>query len=207
LAESLGEWVGEHIRWPLGARVDLGSMEAVDRIIRYERLWAPPARCVVLNLLPLAEEQRGAALAKLIAAVDTLTSWVKANAASTRRFALVLDELGIVLDDAEAERSVSRAFRSFRHNRCACIGISQRPSDLLSRRVGKVLADIALCQVYLRQRPTEMRVVAKHLGLSPEEQSLLEEADVGVGILVADHQHVGFRLAATEAEHKMAQTD
>lgn len=165
------------------------------------------------DLTGLPSAERGTAITFLLQAIE--------RSAAARRPGsngmVVIDELGIVLESDEAAMAIETAYRRFRSiptikdhrevNRLGMIGISQRPSDLLGHKRGKVLADLALTHVYFRQKSTELRRVARELNLSPDEERFLDEqCDEGTGLLVADRARVGFHLDVSPAEYHFART-
>jgi hypothetical protein len=127
------------------------------------------------------------------------------------RWALLLDELWSLLDpDAPQEcgPALEGLWRTGRHDHVQAIGITQRPTDVLGSKRGRVLQDISLTKVYMRQQDTEVLDNAKRMRLSAKEQDFIMGADQGEGIFVADHKRVAFSLRdqVSRREFEMART-
>jgi hypothetical protein len=199
---------------------ELGLRGEVVRIKRLDQLdslvyngWLKNFRdLTVFDLTKMDAAERGTAIAWLLQAIEQEMVRVR-----RRRHALcVIDELGIVLESDVAAKAIDVAYRRFRSipwddnphevNRVAMIGASQRPSDLLRHPRGKVLADLAMTHLYFRQKPTELKTVAVTLNLSADEQTFLDGAEQGTGLLVADLARVGLHLNATDEEKGFAET-
>jgi hypothetical protein len=179
------------------------------------------AQCHLVDLTQLPKAARGAALAFVLEVAERDAAWF------VGRGIIGIDELGIVLEDHTAALALEAAYRRFRsitprdpHHHAAhhvhddnlepsrrvMIGVSQRPSDLLKHDRGKVLADLAKTRVYLGIESTEMSVVSKQLGLAADEQTFIESADQGTGLLVSGEARVGFHLTPTAEELSVGRT-
>jgi hypothetical protein len=199
----------------LGARGDvvrIHNQTDLDRLLFGIGMLRAFRDITVFDLTPMSSAARGAAVARVLEAIESEMGRVR-----RRRHAIcVVDELGIVLESAEAAQAIETAYRRFRSipwqdqprevNRVAMIGASQRPSDLLRHPRGKVLADLAMTHLYLRQKPTELKTVAGQLGLSVDEQNFLDCAEQGTGLMVADLARVGLHLYASDEERRFAET-
>jgi hypothetical protein len=178
-------------------------------------------QCHLVDLTQLPKAARGAALAFVLEVAERDAAWF------VGRGIIGIDELGIVLEDHTAALALEAAYRRFRsitprdpHHHAAhhvhddnlepsrrvMIGVSQRPSDLLKHDRGKVLADLAKTRVYLGIESTEMSVVSKQLGLAADEQTFIESADQGTGLLVSGEARVGFHLTPTAEELSVGRT-
>lgn len=188
----------------------IGMHETIEPLVDERgRLWAF-RDLVVYDLTRMDAHERGTAVAFLLNAIEQSARYHR-----RRRGVVVIDELGIVLRDEAAGFAIETAYRRFRSipwdnnprevNRIAMIGLTQRPSDLLGTR-WKVLADLSETHLYLRQKSTEIRGVAKSANLSPDEVAFLETCDDGDGLLVAGRARVGLHLFATPEEHEFART-
>ncbi len=199
----------------LGARgevVRVHSTEELNKLIYGIGMLRAFRDLTVFDLTPMYPSERGHAVAELLAMIEQDARHVRRR----RHAVCVVDELGIVLESDEAAKALDTAYRRFRSipwddeptqvNRVAMIGASQRPSDLLKHPRGKVLADLAMTHFYLRQKSTELKPVAAQLGLSTDEQSLLDGAENGTGLLVADMARIGIHLYATKEEERFAKT-
>lgn len=188
------------------------SQADVERLTYGIGMLRPYRDLTVFDLTPMESEDRGHAIAMLLAAIKRDASHVRRR----RHAVCVVDELGIILDSDEAAKALAAAYRTFRSipwvenpqevNRVAMIGASQRPSDLLKHPVGKVIIDLAMTHFYLRQKSTELKPVASLLNLSTDEQSLLDGAENGTGLLVADMARIGIHLYARPEEESFAKT-
>ena len=172
------------------------------------------AQLTVYDLTRMPKEDRGKAIAKILA-------WVEAQAADETKATLghvVIDELGIVLHSQEAAVAIETGYRRFRSiphlsdskivSRRGMIGLSQRPSDLLSNPhgVGKVIADLAKTKLYLQMESTELEVTAKQLNLNGNEKDYLELGDQGDALLVAGRSRISLRMDASSKEAILALT-
>jgi hypothetical protein len=166
----------------------------------------------VFDLTCMDTADRGIGVAAVLHAIELDTAHTRRR----RHAVCVVDELGIVLESDVAAKAIDVAYRRFRSipwsdnpkevNRVAMIGASQRPSDLLLSTRGKVLADIAKTKLFFAQESSELSTVAGKLKLSSDEQSLLNGAEQGTGLLVADLARVGIHLYASDAEKRFAET-
>lgn len=168
-------------------------------------------RITVFDLTHMDSSEHGRAIARLLKGIKRSVSWT----GKPEQAVCVIDELGIILDSDDAARAISHAYRTFRSvplegsddvSRIGMIGITQRPSDLLTRERGKVLADLAETNLFLRHKSTELRVTKNVLGLSADEAHFLETCGPGDAILVAGRMRVGLKVDSTTEEHDFAKT-
>jgi len=208
LAEAAGE---------RGEVVKITSLEQIEGLL-YPQSFAAAggfrtmAHLTVFDLLSLPASLKGKAIARLLAAVEATAAF---GGRPGRGF-LVLDELGIVLENEDAALAIETAFRRFRSiphranpkviSRICCIGMTQMPSDLLTRPRGKTLTKLSGTHVYLKQLPPELAETKNVLHLSPDEVTFLRNADQGEALLVANGSRVTLRMEATDEERRFAET-
>jgi hypothetical protein len=197
---------------PRGEVVRIHNLGDIEQLSFGIGVLRPYRDLTVFDLTPLESKERGVGVAMLLRAIEEDMR----NVRRRRHAVCVVDELGIVLESDEAAKAIEIAYRRFRSipwhddprevNRVAMIGASQRPSDLLKHPRGKVLADLAMTHLYFRQKSTELKGVAGLLNLSTDEQTFLDGAEQGTGLLVADLARVGIHLQASELEKGFAET-
>lgn len=200
----------------LGSRSQIVHVTELDQLdsLRYSHSGALRAfrDLVVYDLTKMKASERGKAIASILEGIE----YAAAHRRRMRHGIVVIDELGIVLRDHDASMAIETAYRRFRSipwasdprevNRVAVIGLTQLPSDLLGHPNGKVYAALAETHLYLRQKPTELRVTKGVLNLSPDEVNFLETAGNGDALLVAGRARVALHLHATKEEHELACT-
>jgi hypothetical protein len=198
-----------------GTVITFESLSDLHRVWWYEPSHVlAGGQLTVYDLTRMRQGDKGKAVAYLLEAIDLAAQCEHRETLGH----VVVDELGIVLRDAEAAQAIETGYRRFRSiphradptkiSRRGMIGVSQRPSDLLMdvRGSGKVIADLSETHVYLRQKATELEVTKDRLRLSPDESDYLELAEDGDGLLVAGRSRVAFHLYASTDEHVMART-
>jgi len=193
--------------------VTLRTLDEVDaQCFTWNNALRPWRQLTLFDLTIMDSDLRGRAIARLLYMMER----TMAHNRRPKRAVCVIDELGIVLRDDEALKAIDTAYRRFRSiprnenaqeiMRIAMIGLTQRPSDLLSYPKTRVLADLAETHLYLRQKAQEIRTVKTQLHLSDDEVTFLETCEDGEGLLICGRNRVGLKLDATEQEREFAYT-
>ena len=181
-------------RLPRGARVALilhrwvsGSLGQMFSAPTNVDLEAP---VVVFGMRELRDE--------MIAPVHFLLAealWTRIKRRDRRRM-LVIDELGLLFEDATIRRFVVSLARRIRKYDGALVFATQNPGDLLSSDQGAVVATNPAVVFLGGQRPGEAGKLQEAFRLSPRQRSLLEVAQRGDFLLAAGADRLGVRVTA-----------
>jgi hypothetical protein len=199
-----------------------GVRRRIDHLAELERLiqpgnshyiMKPEAQLTLIDLTHMPSDQHGDAIAWLLETIQRTAEWFPSS-----KHAVVLDELGIVMNNETARKAINIAYRRFRSvpnkdkpsnvSRIAMIGMTQLPTDFLGDQHpdGKVYMGLAETHLYLRQKPSELEVTKSALNLTPDEVAFLQTADSGDALLVAGQTRVALHLQANSQEHELART-
>lgn len=195
-----------------GEVISIPNLDRKDDIYTYKPThFLKGEQLTLYDLTKMPAAEKGPMIAFILSAIERSFE----RDAFERTGHVVIDELGIVLKSPEAMDAIDTAYRRFRSiphldnprmvSRCGMIGISQRPSDLLSS-AAKVLTDLSETRVYFRQQSTELRANQRILNLNSNEVEFLENCEEGDALLVCGRFRVGLHLEATADEHRFAQT-
>ena len=181
-------------RLPSGARVavilhrwvsgSLGQMFSTPTNVDLE------APIVVFGMRELRDE--------MVAPVHFLLAealWTRIKRKDRRRM-LVIDELGLLFEDATIRRFVVSLARRIRKYDGSLVFATQNPGDLLTSDQGAVVATNPALVFLGAQRPGEAAKLQDAFRLSPRQRSLLEVAHRGDFLLAAGADRLGVRVMA-----------
>lgn len=163
VATVLGRWV----------RGSLGAMFSAPTNIDLE------APIVVFGMRELRDE--------LVAPVHFLLAealWARIKRKDRRRM-LIIDELGLLFEDATIRRFVVALARRIRKYHGSLVFATQNPGDLLSSEPGAVVATNPALVFFGSQRPGEAAKLQRTFHLSSRQRSFLETARRGEFLLAA----------------------
>lgn len=114
----------------------------------------------------------------------------------TKRTLLVVDELGILFEDATIRRFVVRLARRIRKYNGGLLFATQNPGDLLSSEAGTVVATNPAIRFFGAQRPSEALKLQRAYQLSDVQRQYVEAARRGEFLLCAGHDRLPLRAKA-----------
>jgi type IV secretory pathway VirB4 component len=157
-------------RWVHGS---LGQMFSAPTNVDLE------APIVVFGMRELRDE--------MIAPVHFLLAqalWARIKRKDRRRM-LIVDELGLLFEDATIRRFVVSLARRIRKYDGALVFATQNPGDLLSSEAGSVVATNPALVLFGAQRPGEAAKLQRTFHLSARQRTFLETARRGEFLLAA----------------------
>jgi hypothetical protein len=168
-------------RWVNGS---LGQMFSAPTNIDLE------APIVVFGMRELREE--------MIAPVHFLLAealWTRIKRRDRRRM-LIVDELGLLFEDATIRRFVVSLARRIRKYNGSLVFATQNPGDLLSSEPGSVVATNPALVFFGAQRPGEAAKLQRTFHLSPHQRTILETARRGEFLLAAGPDRLAVSVQA-----------
>ena len=121
--------------------------------------------------------------------------WTRIKRKDRRRM-LVIDELGLLFEDATIRRFVVSLARRIRKYQGSLVFATQNPGDLLSSDQGAVVATNPAVVFFGAQRPGEAAKLQDAYHLSPHQRSFLEAAHRGDFLLAAGADRLAVRVKA-----------
>lgn len=168
-------------RWVHGS---LGQMFSAPTNIDLE------APLVVFGMRELRDEMVAPVHFLLAAAL-----WTRIKKKDRRRM-LIVDELGLLFEDATIRRFVVSLARRIRKYSGSLVFATQNPGDLLSSDAGSVVATNPAVVFFGAQRPGEAAKLQRTFHLSHHQRSLLENARRGEFLLAAGADRVAIEVHA-----------
>ena len=168
-------------RWVSGS---LGQMFSAETNVDLE------APIVAFGMRELREE--------MVAPVHFLLAealWTRIKRKDRRRM-LVIDELGLLFEDATIRRFVVSLARRIRKYDGSLVFATQNPGDLLSTDQGSVVATNPALAFFGAQRPGEAAKLEHAFHLSPQQRSFLESAHRGDFLLIAGADRLAVHVQA-----------
>jgi hypothetical protein len=168
-------------RWVHGG---LGQMFSAPTNVNLE------APIVVFGMRELRDE--------MVAPVHFLLAealWARIKRKDRRRM-LVIDELGLLFEDATIRRFVVSLARRIRKYDGSMVFATQNPGDLLSSEQGSVVATNPALLFFGAQRPGEAAKLQEAFHLSPAQRVFLEGAHRGDFLLAAGSDRLAIRVQA-----------
>jgi hypothetical protein len=136
--------------------------------------------------------------AEMVAPVHYLLAealWARIKKRDRRRL-LIIDELGLLFEDATIRRFVVSLARRIRKYHGSLVFATQNPGDLLSSEAGAVVAMNPALQFFGAQRPADAARLQKAFHLSEAQRSGLESAGRGDFLLAAGPERLPIRVMA-----------
>jgi hypothetical protein len=121
--------------------------------------------------------------------------WTRIKRKDRRRM-LVVDELGLLFEDATIRRFVVSLARRIRKYNGALVFATQNPGDLLSSDHGAVVATNPALLFFGAQRPGEAAKLQRTFDLSQHQRGLLESARRGEFLLAAGSERLAVQVQA-----------
>jgi len=121
--------------------------------------------------------------------------WTRIKRKDRRRM-LVIDELGLLFEDATIRRFVVSLARRIRKYSGSLVFATQNPGDLLSSEQGAVVATNPALVFFGAQRPGEAARLEHAFRLSPRQRSFLETAHRGDFLLAAGAARLALEVKA-----------
>ena len=163
VAAVLGRWV----------RGSLGQMFSAPTNIDLD------APVVVFGMRELRDEMVAPVHFLLTAAL-----WTRIKKKDRRRM-LIVDELGLLFEDATIRRFVVSLARRIRKYSGSLVFATQNPGDLLGSEAGAVVATNPAIVFFGAQRPGEAAKLQRTFHLSPQQRAFLENARRGEFLVAA----------------------
>lgn len=158
-------------------------------------------RLVVFDIKDLPESLRQI---MLLAVANFVQAQVKSQ--PLKRI-LVIDEGWMLLSHEESARFISGLVRRARKHYLGVTIITQQANDFLNSEYGRSIASQSALRILMKQDTTTIRKVVEEFHLSKFEEQFLLTCDKGEAILIADQNHVGLKIVASEKEHPLLTTD
>ena len=177
-------------RWVNGS---LGSMFSAATNVDLE------APIVVFGMRELRDE--------MVAPVHFLLAealWTRIKRRDRRRM-LVIDELGLLFEDATIRRFVVSLARRIRKYDGSLVFATQNPGDLLSSEQGAVVATNPGTVFFGAQRPGEAAKLEQAFHLSPAQRTFLETAHRGDFLLAAGADRLEVQVKAPPWQEEVMQ--
>jgi type IV secretory pathway VirB4 component len=136
--------------------------------------------------------------AEMVAPVHYLLAealWARIKKRDRRRL-LVIDELGLLFEDATIRRFVVTLARRIRKYHGSLVFATQNPGDLLSSEPGAVVAMNPALHFFGAQRPADAARLQKAFHLSEAQRNGLESARRGDFLLAAGSDRLPVRVCA-----------
>jgi len=168
-------------RWVQGS---LGQMFSAPTNVDLE------APVVVFGMRELRDE--------MVAPVHFLLAealWTRIKRKDRRRM-LIVDELGLLFEDATIRRFVVNLARRIRKYHGALVFATQNPGDLLSSDAGSVVATNPALVFFGAQRPGEAAKLQRTFHLSHQQRAFLETARRGEFLLAAGSDRLAVDIHA-----------
>ena len=121
--------------------------------------------------------------------------WTRIKRKDRRRM-LVIDELGLLFEDATIRRFVVSLARRIRKYHGSLVFATQNPGDLLSSDQGAVVATNPALVFFGAQRPGEAAKLQDAFRLSPQQRAYLEAGNRGEFLLAAGTDRLAVRVKA-----------
>ena len=121
--------------------------------------------------------------------------WTRIKRKDRRRM-LVVDELGLLFEDATIRRFVVSLARRIRKYQGSLVFATQNPGDLLSSDAGAVVATNPALVFFGAQRPGEAAKLQRTFHLSHQQRALLETARRGEFLLAAGADRLAIEIKA-----------
>ena len=121
--------------------------------------------------------------------------WTRIKRKDHRRM-LIVDELGLLFEDATIRRFVVSLARRIRKYDGSLVFATQNPGDLLSSDQGAVVATNPALLFFGAQRPGEAAKLQETFHLSPTQRSFLEAARRGDFLLAAGSERLAVQVQA-----------
>jgi hypothetical protein len=121
--------------------------------------------------------------------------WARIKRKDRRRM-LVIDELGLLFEDATIRRFVVSLARRIRKYDGSLVFATQNPGDLLSSEPGAVVATNPALLFFGAQRPGEAGKLEEAFRLSPVQRAFLETAHRGEFLLAAGSNRLTLAVQA-----------
>lgn len=158
-------------------------------------------RLVVFDIKDLDESLRQIMIMTL---ANYVQSQVKTN---PQKRILVIDEGWLLLQHKESARFLSNLVRRSRKHYLGVTIISQQANDFLNQEYGKAIASQSSLRILMKQDTTTIQKVAQEFNLSDYEKQYLLTCNRGEALIIADQNHIGLKVIASEKEHPMLTTD
>jgi len=175
-------------RWVSGS---LGQMFSSPTNVDLE------APIVVFGMRELRDEMVGPVHFLLAEAL-----WTRIKRKDRRRM-LVIDELGLLFEDATIRRFVVGLARRIRKYDGSLVFATQNPGDLLSSEQGAVVATNPAIQFFGAQRPGEAARLQDAFGLSSTQRAFLETGRRGDFMLAAGSDRLAIAVQAPPWQEEM----
>jgi len=131
--------------------------------------------------------------------------WARIKRKDHRRM-LVIDELGLLFEDATIRRFVVNLARRIRKYDGSLVFATQNPGDLLSSDQGTVVATNPALAFFGAQRPGEAAKLQETFHLSARQRSFLEAARRGDFLLAAGAERLAVQVQAPPWQEEVMRT-
>jgi hypothetical protein len=121
--------------------------------------------------------------------------WTRIKRKDRRRM-LIVDELGLLFEDATIRRFVVNLARRVRKYHGSLVFATQNPGDLLASEQGAVVATNPALAFLGAQRPGEAAKLQHHFDLSDRQRAALESARRGEFLLIAGRERLMVNVQA-----------
>ena len=126
-------------------------------------------------------------------------------AASDEKTLVVVDEAWWLMRHRDTAAYLFRLVKTARKRRAGLTLITQDVSDVLASTDGEAIVANAALQILMKQAPQALPRLAELFRLTPAEQSWLQGAARGEGLLIAQGKRVPFEVIASDEERRLIQ--
>lgn len=131
--------------------------------------------------------------------------WNRIRSESKRRM-LVIDEAWNLMQHDDSAKFLYGIVKRARKYWLGVTTITQDTEDFVNSQYGKPIITNSALQILLKQSPTTVDNLQKLFYMTEGEKYFLLNADVGSGILFAEHKHVAMQIIASPTEQKLITT-
>lgn len=117
-----------------------------------------------------------------------------------RKRVLVVDEAWYLIKQKDSAAYLHSFAKRARKYQLGLTTITQDVEDFVSTDEGKAIITNSSLQIILKQSPTAVEKITETFYLTGGEKHFLLSAGVGEGLFFAGHNHVGFKVIASEEE-------
>ncbi len=155
---------------------------------------------VVFNIRDLEDELRPVAMYIILSHI-----WNIVRAEQKRRM-LIVDEAWQLMKYEDSANFLFSLAKRARKYYLGLTSITQEVEDFMSSKMGRAIVANSSMQLFLKQSPSAVDILADVFKLTEEEKKRLTNFPVGQGLFFAGANHVHIRIIASETEESLITT-
>lgn len=156
---------------------------------------------VVFNIRDLEDELRPVAMYIVLSHV-----WNIVRAEQKRRL-LIVDEAWQLMKYEDSANFLFSLAKRARKYYLGLTTITQEVEDFMSSKMGRAIVANSSMQLFLKQSPSAVDVLADVFKLTNEEKKRLANFPIGQGLFFAGNNHVHIQIIASETEESLITTN